>query len=124
MFITVIDKTARIGSDINLNMIIFKIAADPQEERSHYRDMWYALVTVVRGGALKVLIDMHDVDFIDSRGIAILVKSAKHLRSTKGTMALINLNEKVMKIFETLNINRMIPIFDNENEALTHLKYV
>ena len=82
------------------------------------------LVTMVRGGAVKVLLDMQDVDFIDSRGIGIIINSAKHLRTIKGDIVLINISEKISRIFDVLNINRIIKVFDSEEDAMHHLKFI
>ncbi len=124
MEITIIDKSALIGEKINFNSIVFRLHPIEGDDKVNIAALWPLLVTMVRGGAVKVLLDMQDVDFIDSRGIGIIINSAKHLRTIKGDIVLINISEKISRIFDVLNINRIIKVFDSEEDAMHHLKFI
>ncbi|HOW83831.1 MAG TPA: STAS domain-containing protein [Spirochaetota bacterium] len=124
MEITIIDKSALIGEKINFNSIVFRLHPVEGDDKGNITALWPLLVTIVRGGAVKVLLDMQDVDFIDSRGIGIIINSAKHLRTIKGDIVLINISEKISRIFDVLNINRIIKVFDSEEDAMHHLKFI
>lgn len=124
MEITIIDKSALIGEKINFNSIVFRLHPVEGDDNGNIAALWPLLVTMVRGGAVKVLLDMQDVDFIDSRGIGIIINSAKHLRTIKGDIVLINISEKISRIFDVLNINRIIKVFDSEEDAMHHLKFI
>ncbi len=124
MEITIIDKSALTGEKMNYNSIIFKICPCKIDKSDNNLDLSTAIVTVVKGGAIKVLLDFKNVEFIDSRGIGIIINSAKHLRASKGDLVLINVAGRVSKIFDTLNLSRMLQVFETESEALHHLKFI
>jgi anti-anti-sigma factor len=124
MEISIIDKSALTGEKINFNAIVFRLCPDGSHNTGNGMVLWTSLITIVTGGAIKVLLDMRNVDFIDSRGIGIIINSAKRLHQVEGDIVLINISEKISRIFDTLNLHRLIKVFDSEDEAMRHLKYI
>jgi anti-sigma B factor antagonist len=80
------------------------------------------LRTMVRGlveqGRRKILLNLDDVDYIDSSGIGELVGAHTAVRSANGELKLTNLSRRVNDIMQ---ITRLFTVFDvqtNEDAAL------
>jgi len=66
----------------------------------------------------KILLNFKDVEYIDSLGIATLVGLMKSLREIQGTMFLCNLSAKLGPVFGITKMDRVLRIFETEEEAL------
>lgn len=71
-----------------------------------------------RQGNYNVLLDLHQVEFIDSIGISTLVSGLKQLRAHGGDLRLIGLQPSARAIFELMMLDRVFEIFDTPEEAL------
>ena len=56
----------------------------------------------------KLVIDMKDVSFMDSSGIALIIGAVKHMQELEGTVTLRDVPPAPMKIFMMAGINRYI----------------
>lgn len=63
----------------------------------------------------KVIFDFKRVKFMDSAGIGLILGRYKQAESYGGKVEIINVNEKLKKIFEMSGILKIIQITDNEN---------
>lgn len=66
----------------------------------------------------NVVINLDAVEFIDSSGLAALVKVLKRCRENKGNLALCNVQQAVTIIFELTNLNKAFEVYDTEADAL------
>ena len=64
---------------------------------------------LVEGGQKKILLDLSDVDYIDSSGIGEMVAAYTAVRSAKGELKLVHLTKRVHDI---LQITRLFTVFD------------
>jgi len=69
-------------------------------------------------GVNSVLLDLHNVDFIDSIGISALVSGLKQMRSRGGDLKLIGLQTSARAIFELMMLDQVFEIYESEEEAL------
>ena len=67
----------------------------------------------------KVLFDFRRVCFMDSAGIGLIVGRYKTTTSYGGIVEIVNVNDKVRKVFEMSGILKIIPIIDNLNSKQT-----
>jgi anti-anti-sigma factor len=74
------------------------------------------------GGLNKILLDLENLDYIDSSGIGVLIKGTKVLRARKGEIAMLNVPESVKKVFGLIKLERLIRIFNSETDALSYLR--
>lgn len=80
----------------------------------------YMVDLIQQGGTLFVL-NLEDVDFMDSSGLASLMSSMKTLGG-HGEMAVCCLSDKVRKLFAITRLDRgVFRIFGTEAEAVTAL---
>ena len=61
---------------------------------------------------IKIILDLNDVPYMDSSGVAALVKLLSKTRSENIKLTLVNLSEKVKSIFE---ITKLTSVFDIQN---------
>lgn len=77
-----------------------------------------ALLKEMRGGASDVLVNMSGVSYIDSSGIATLVEGLQLSQRTKTRFGLFGLRNNARSVLELARLNRVFPIFEDEQEAL------
>ena len=63
----------------------------------------------------EVLMDFENVSFMDSAGIGLILGRYKQAEMYGGKLELINVSEKLKRIFEMSGILRIIKITDKEN---------
>jgi anti-sigma B factor antagonist len=74
---------------------------------------------LVDKGHRKILINLFDVDYIDSSGIGELVSGFTTVRSAGGELKLLNLTRRVHDI---LQITRLFTVFDVQSEEEAALR--
>lgn len=66
----------------------------------------------------KIVIDLTDVGYIDSSGLATLVEIFKKLRNAGGKFKLVGLSEKIKGLFEITKLDKLFDIKKDEEEAI------
>ena len=69
-----------------------------------------ALIAISRGGEKKVVVDMTNVTFMDSTGLAALVGPLKRFRSMNGQIVLRSPTGSVRKVLELTGLTRVFAI--------------
>jgi len=64
------------------------------------------------------VVNLSGVGFIDSSGLATLVKALKRCRQNEGDLYLSNLQQAVQIIFELTRLDKAFQIFETEDEAI------
>jgi len=70
----------------------------------------------------NVVVNLTGVGFIDSSGLATLVKGLKRCRQNGGELSLSNLQQPVLIIFELTRLDKAFTIYDTEEMAIKALK--
>ena len=66
-----------------------------------------------------VIVDMTEVTFMDSSGLAVLVGALKRSRINNSKLKLAGLTKDVLSIFEICRLETIFQIFDTTDEALS-----
>lgn len=66
----------------------------------------------------KVLLNLNEVGYIDSSGLATLVEMLQRMKRFGGLLRLASLSDKVKGLFEITKLDKLFGIFSNEEEAL------
>ncbi len=69
-------------------------------------------------GNKNILVDLHDVRFIDSSGLGALVSGFKNAISHHGNLKLSTLQAQVKSMFELTRLHRVFEIYSSTSEAL------
>ena len=72
---------------------------------------------ITDGGPRRVVLDLGQVDFIDSSGLGAIVAAMKQM-DADGTLALAAPTETVRKVFRLTRMDTVFEIFDSLDEAL------
>ncbi|MDX6297773.1 MAG: anti-sigma factor antagonist [Nocardioidaceae bacterium] len=75
------------------------------------------LVALVTGGAHRLVIDLDDVDFIDSTGLGVLVGILKRIRSRNGSLGLVCSREAILRVFKITGLERVFDIHPSVEAA-------
>ena len=67
----------------------------------------------------SVIVDMTEVNFMDSSGLAVLVGALKQSRINNSELKLAGLTKDVKGIFEICRLETIFQIFDTTDEALS-----
>jgi len=71
---------------------------------------------IIKGGAIRLVIDLKDLSYISSAGIGALMSLTHHLRKKKGDLVLFRPTQKVFKILDLLGFTRIFNVAMNEEE--------
>jgi anti-sigma B factor antagonist len=66
----------------------------------------------------RVIVNLQNVRYIDSAGVASLVEGLKVSRDLKSGFALYGLNRTTREVLELTRLLRVFEVYDNEEEAL------
>jgi anti-sigma B factor antagonist len=77
---------------------------------------------LLNAGDAKFLLNLADVDYIDSSGLGELVSSFTTVRNKNGQLKLLNLTRRVRDLLQITKLLTVFDTFDNETEALKTLQ--
>ncbi len=66
----------------------------------------------------KIVINLAEVSYIDSSGLATLVEMLKKIKSYSGRLRLSNLADKVKGLFEITKLEKIFEIYDTMEQAI------
>lgn len=81
-------------------------------------DFRKAFLKVLDSKAKKVVINLSNVAYVDSSGLATLVEALQKIKGASGKLRLTNLSAKVKSLFEITKLEKLFEIFLTEEEAL------
>jgi anti-sigma B factor antagonist len=76
------------------------------------------LLRVIDDGAKVVVVDLAGTTFIDSKGLAVLIRGVERLRTDGGRLAVVCVDPNLRKIFEITGLDRVFSIHGSRDEAL------
>jgi len=78
------------------------------------------MVDWINQGNRHIVLDLSEVDFIDSSGLGAIVSTLKTL-GNDGDLVICGIRETVMGLFKITRMNRVFQIFATESEAIEAL---
>jgi anti-sigma B factor antagonist len=66
----------------------------------------------------NIIVNLKEVDFMDSTGLSVLVHGMKRSRENQGEVRLCNLQQPVRMIFELTRLDRVFEVFNSEEDAV------
>ena len=80
------------------------------------------LIDLVAAGSYHIVVDMENVEFLDSTGLGVLVGGLKRVRAHDGSLRLVCTQERILKIFRITGLTKVFGIHDTVDEAITARK--
>jgi anti-sigma B factor antagonist len=76
------------------------------------------LIDLVSAGNYDIVVDMENVEFLDSTGLGVLVGGLKRVRAHDGSLRLVCTQERILKIFRITGLTKVFPIHSSVDEAV------
>lgn len=73
---------------------------------------------VAAAGARNVVLNLQEVDYIDSTGLGAVVMSSTSLRKVGGTVKLLNLNRRNIELLVMTKLATVFDLFNDEQDAI------
>lgn len=77
-----------------------------------------ALSGLIEDGNYQLVVDLSNVDFLDSTGLGVLVKALKRVREHSGSLAVVATTERITKVFRITGLDSAISLHDDVATAL------
>ncbi len=74
---------------------------------------------LVGEGKHHLVVDMEQVEFLDSTGLGVLVGGLKRVRSHDGSLHLVCTQEKILKVFRITGLTKVFPIHTSVADAVS-----
>lgn len=76
------------------------------------------LVELETAGQHDLVVDLEQVEFLDSTGLGVLVGGLKRVRAHDGSLRLVCTQERILKVFRITGLTKVFPIHDSVAEAV------
>ena len=73
----------------------------------------------LKNGGKKILLNLGDVNYIDSSGIGELVSSFTTVSNQGGSLRLLNLTKKIQELLAITKLLTVFQVYDSEQAALS-----
>jgi anti-sigma B factor antagonist len=77
-----------------------------------------AITEALLGGDVNLIIDLLDVDFIESTGLGALIGGRRRAYSLKGSLSLVCTEQQLLRIFRITGLDKVFAIHDTVEEAV------
>lgn len=77
---------------------------------------------ILKGNGKKIILNLADVNYIDSSGIGELVSTYTTVTNSGGQLKLLNLTKKIQELLAITKLLTVFQVFDNESTALASFK--
>lgn len=76
------------------------------------------LTRLTHDGRTSIVVDLSRVDFLDSTGLSVLVKTLKRVRESDGSLDVVVTVDRVAKVFRLTGLDQLIPLHASVADAL------
>ncbi|TKB78672.1 MAG: STAS domain-containing protein, partial [Nitrospira sp.] len=83
------------------------------------REQFKTAVEAIRQkGCRHLILNMADVRFVDSSGLGLLALVSQNFKLSQAKVSMLKPQSYVREIMSLANIQKLIPVYDNEQDAL------
>ena len=76
------------------------------------------VIRLIDDGTLHVIVDLREVDFLDSTGLGALVGSLKRLRMRDGSLDLVTNGGRILQVFQITGLSRAFALHSSVPDAI------
>ena len=84
-------------------------------------DLRKAIAKMAKKKKNPLIVDLEQVDYMDSSGVATLVEGLQLTGRYKGSFRIASLNDGVREVFELARLDKVFDVYDNLDQALAGL---
>jgi len=70
----------------------------------------------------KVIIDLENVDYVNSSGWGVFIREIKQIRENGGDLVLVKMTPDVFSVYETMEFSKILKSFNNLDGAISYFK--
>ena len=74
------------------------------------------LLEAIGENVSSLIIDMTNLKYMDSSGIALMAFLQKHMKGQKGTFAFLNVNSEIMNVLKLAALDNFFKIYDSKEQ--------
>ncbi len=78
-----------------------------------------AVREVLKNGGKKIVLNLSEVNYIDSSGIGELVSTYTTVTNQSGQLKLLNLTKKIQELLQITKLLTVFQVYDNEQKAIS-----
>ncbi len=93
------------------------VTVDGDVDMSTAPELEERLIGLSDGGALNLVVDLTEVDFLDSSALGVLVGVHKRVTAAGGTIRLVCGHPRIERIFAITRLTEVIPVFESLDAA-------
>lgn len=94
------------------------IVGEERLDASNSGDLREIMLNLLEAGGQQLVIDLSQVNFIDSSGLGALLSGFKSANLRSGSLVLAGLQSRVQSMFELTRLQRVFEIFSSVEDAL------
>ncbi|GIX47314.1 MAG: anti-sigma factor antagonist [Candidatus Tectimicrobiota bacterium] len=110
-----------MGLSVHEEQGVAVVEVSGELDAAHHSELGDTIERLLTQGQRRVVLDLHDVPFIDSMGLATLVRCFKRVRSGAGRLALASLQPAVRRVLELTRLDRAFDVHGDVSEAIRHM---
>lgn len=107
----------RFEKDVLIVEVAGKMMGGPETEECHHM-----VKSLVEKGHHKVVVDLSRAEWVNSRGMGILMACYTTNQRLGGDLRFASLTEKTKSLFHITKLDTIFKIFDNVNQAVTSFR--
>ena len=77
-----------------------------------------ALAQTLAEGTSAIVVNLHEVEYIDSVGLGVIIAGATKAEKAGGKLVVCGLGTHLQKVFEIAGVGQMVDITEDEDQAL------
>lgn len=77
-----------------------------------------ALLKLINNGTNKIIVDLHQVEYVDSSGLSVLVTAFQRLAQNEGEIVLLSPSNHVRSLIELTRLHQIFTIYEDKQAAL------
>lgn len=110
------ESNMNVKSDITGNIEIISISG--RVEMIHVEELRKKTFTIIKKSENGIIIDLKNLEYINSAGLGILIHIAKIMENNKRPLGFSSLKENILEIFKIAGFTKILNIFPTKEEAI------
>ena len=108
-----VESTVRAG-----DLDVCRIKIDGYLDSSTFPQLQDHLNRLLEENRKNCVLDLKDLDYISSAGLGVLMSILRQVQESGGDLKIVNMSEKIQRVFNLLGFSRMMRVYHSEQEAL------
>lgn len=109
-----------VNEETKQDVVVFEVAG--RLDSHHSKELDLKLIQSIKEGTMKMILDLHKLEYISSAGIRVLVHCLKEIEKQGGTLFLAALPKPIENVLYITGFSTYFKTFDSTDKALYKFK--